>query len=220
MIHNSSLIPFQNKLNLLLFQYCFQNIDDYNFSNLYDITLNGYPVVAESVGKGVQLLKNFCMEMQKEGINYLYYHIILCSSTELNNLIYHVKVDSIKVKSYVIILDNQLDNKIIISTEDNMRIFIIKIHENNIYKVKDLIKFSEQERKAVVYNVEASNFINKQQWLMICEFIKECTSKLSTNDCVSTLIFNDKIIYLPSNDIPKDKQNWNYSVKINNNNVE
>ena len=101
-----------------------------------------------------------------------------------------------------------------------MRIFIIKIHENNIYKVKDLIKFSEQERKAVVYNVEASNFINKQQWLMICEFIKECTSKLSTNDCVSTLIFNDKIIYLPSNDIPKDKQNWNYSVKIKNNNVE
>ena len=158
--------------------------------------------------------------MQKEGINYLYYHIILCSSTELNNLINQVKVDSIKVKSYVIILDNQLDNKIIISTEDNMRIFIIKIHENNIYKVKDLIKFSEQERKAVVYNVEASNFINKQQWLMICEFIKECTSKLSTNDCVSTLIFNDKIIYLPSNDIPKDKQNWNYSVKIKNNNVE
>ena len=31
---------------------------------------------------------------------------------------------------------------------------------------------------------------------------------------------NDKIIYLPSNDIPKDKQNWNYSVKIKNNNVE
>jgi hypothetical protein len=214
MLLTPSLIPTENEIERTVSDLGFQYKEESNnFHSLNKITPGGLPMTIDCVMEGVKSITNFAGEMSKKGFKYIYYHIIICSSNCENEIIELVKTPSFPVKTYIIIIEKDPMNqhKVTIKCEDNMKTIILHLAENDMFKLKDFIKFSEIERKAIVFNVEASSFINEKQWEMICEYIKESTSKLKMFDVVTSIIFNGKIIKF-SNQKPEKEELCNYNV--------
>ncbi len=207
MLLKPSIVPFENENERLAKEFGFEYKDSSNLYNkLVDVNPAGLPMTSDSICEGVKLISNFAAETQKKGFVYHFYHIIICCLNDEKEIIERVKIENVNIKTYIVLLENDLneEHKITIKSEDYMKIIIIRISHNDIFKLKEFIKLPEIEKKAVVFNIEASSFIGEKQWMMICDFIQDCTNKLKMFDIVSSLIFNDKILQITNNKVIKE----------------
>lgn len=207
MLLKPSIVSLENENERVAKEFGFEYKDTSNLYNkLANVTPEGLPMTGDSVCEGVKLISNFSAETEKKGFVYHFYHIIICCLNDEKEIIERIKIDNVNIKTYIVLLENDHneEHKITIKSEDNMKIIIIRISINDIFKLKEFIKLPEVEKKAVVFNIEASSFICEKQWMMICDFIQDCTKKLKMFDIVSLLIFNDKILQITSNKVIKE----------------
>jgi len=217
-----SIISIEKEIDRLVEDYGFEHKEENTIQKkLTDVYPKGLPSTGESINEGVKLITNFSIELASKGFVFLFYHIFICSAENLDekDLIEKLKISNVNIKTYLVVLEKDLNNehKITIKCQDNMRIIIIHISENDIHKLKDFIKLADTEKKGVVFNVEASGLLNGKLWHMICDFIENCTEKLKMFDVVSTLVFNETVVNLSGNKIIKeDLSNNKCSHQVNN----
>lgn len=217
MLLKPSIVSIENENERLANEYGFQYRYTSNiYTNLLEINPGGLPLTSDSICESVKLISNFSTEAQKKGFFYNFYHIIICYLNEDKEIIHRVKLDNMSIKTYIVLLENDSleEHKITIKCEDNMKIIIIRIPENDIFKLKEFIKLPDIEKKAVVFNVEASSLVGEKQWTMICDFIQDCTNKLKMFDIISSLIFNENVLQITGKKIIKE-DNKNKQIQVN-----